>query len=45
MSAVNQYKRSEMTIEALAVFVGVKPQIFYVWLRKDIGANNKSPID
>ena len=43
MSAINQYQQSGMTIKAFAESVGVKPQTFYVWLRKDIKSNaNKS---
>ena len=43
MNSINHYKQSGMTIKAFAESVGVKPQTFYVWLRKDIKSNaNKS---
>jgi len=42
MSAINQYQQSGMTIKAFAESIGVKPQTFYVWLRKYIKANNNN---
>ena len=43
MSTINQYQQSGMTVKAFAESVGVKPPMFYLWLRKYIKANaNKS---
>jgi len=42
MSAINQYQQSGMTIKVFAESIGVKPQTFYVWLRKYIKANTNT---